>query len=276
MRHFFSTKVRVVLVVALLLAAGLAVAGSLTNMTVGEMLVQGVLTPLRTGVSSLADQAEQLYNYVFRYEALAAENEALREELAALKDQTVDAASAKRENDRLRELLKLKEAHEDYSLVDAYVISKSSTDWNSTFTVNRGSSMGIAVGMVAITESGEVVGLISEVGTNYSVIKSVLDSSMKISATISSSGESGIVQGAYITNQAGLLRMDYLPTSAIIRNKDQVVTAGSTVYPRNLILGYIVDAGYNDTGVAKYALLRPAADLDSLEQVFILTDFSTE
>ena len=70
-----------------------------------------------------------------------------------------------------------------------------------------------------------------------------------------------------------MLRMDYLPSAAVVRNNDQVVTAGSTVYPRNLILGYIVDWAMNDNGIAKYAILKPAADVDSLEQVFIITDF---
>ena len=62
----------------------------------------------------------------------------------------------------------------------------------------------------------------------------------------------------------------------MIRNRDQVVTAGSTVYPRNLILGYVVDAGIGDTGVAKYAVLEPAADIHNLEQVFILTNYAQE
>ena len=70
--------------------------------------------------------------------------------------------------------------------------------------------------------------------------------------------------------------MDYLPSSSVIRNNDQVVTSGSTVYPRNLILGHVIDAGFNDTGVAKFALLQPAADIDKLEQVFILTAFDAE
>ena len=70
--------------------------------------------------------------------------------------------------------------------------------------------------------------------------------------------------------------MDYLPSSSVIRNNDQVVTAGSTVYPRNLILGYVVDAGFDDTGVAKFAMLEPAIELGSLEQVFILTQYTTE
>ena len=82
-----------------------------------------------------------------------------------------------------------------------------------------------------------------------------------------------MVQGGYSTGLEGLLRMDYLPSSAVIRNNDQVVTTGSTVYPRNLILGRVVDAGFDDTGVAKFALLEPAADFGTLEQVFIITEY---
>jgi rod shape-determining protein MreC len=70
--------------------------------------------------------------------------------------------------------------------------------------------------------------------------------------------------------------MNYLPSAAVIRNYDQVVTSGSTVYPRNLILGYVVDAGLSGSGVAKYAILEPAADIDNLEQVFVLTGYDQE
>ena len=273
MRYFFSTKVRVVLIVAVLLAAALAVTANLTGSTPGDLLVKGILTPLRSGVSALTDQAEQIYSYIFNYEALAAENEALQKELAAMKENSKDAESIKRENDRLRDLLELKKQNTDYELVDGYVIGRSSVDWTKTFTINVGSNSGVAEGMCAITANGEVVGLVTEAGSNYCVVKSVLDSSLEISATIAASGYSGMVQGGYTSDQAGMLRMDYLPSSAVIRNNDQVVTAGSTVYPRTLILGYVVDAGFTDTGVAKFALLKPAADIDSLEQVFILTDF---
>ncbi len=276
MRHFFTTKVKVALVLALLLTAGLAVASNLLGVTPGEVLVQTVLTPLRTGARSLTAQAEQLYSYVFEYEQLAAENEQLREELAQLRDEYRSNASIQREIERLRKLLELKQEHEDYTLVDTYIIGWDSGDWSSAFTVNRGTSAGIETGMCAITESGEVVGIVTEVGSNYSIIKTVLDSTLDISAIIASSGYSGMVRGGYATGQEGMLRMDYLSSAAVLRNNDQVVTAGSTVYPRDLILGYVVDAGFNDTGIAKYAILQPAADISSLEQVFILTDFSTE
>ena len=128
--------------------------------------------------------------------------------------------------------------------------------------------------MCVVTANGEVVGLVTEAGSNYSVVKTVLDSSLEISATVASSGYNGMVQGGYASGEKGMLHMNYLPSDAVIRNSEQVVTAGSTVYPRDLILGYVIDAGFDATGVAKYALLEPAASVSSLEQVFILTNYN--
>jgi len=274
MKHYFNARVRVILIVAIVLAVVLAVITNLTGMSIPDMVVKGILTPVRTGVSHLTDQAEQFYSYMFEYESLAAENEQLRQQLAELEDKARQADSIARENDQLRDLLGLTQANEDYVLVDSYIISRSSVDWSSTLTINRGSNLGIQPGMCAITANGELIGLVSEVGTNYAVIKSVLDSSLEISATIAASGYSGMVKGGYTSGLAGLLRMDYLPSDATIRNNDQVVTTGSTVYPRDLILGHVVDAGFDDTGVAKFALLEPAVDIDNLEQVFIITQYN--
>ena len=275
MRHLFSTKIRVILILAVLLAAGLTLVSSITGQTFPDMMVQGVLAPIRAGVNSLTTQAEQYYSYMFEYEALKAENELLKAQIAQIEDDARKAAAVERENQRLREALDLTSAHEDYKLVDAYIIGWSSTDWTNTFTINRGTSAGIQEGMCAITANGEVVGLVTEAGPNYAIVKTVLDSTLEISSIIASSGYTGMVSGGYISGNETLLRMDYLSSSAVIRNKDEVVTSGSTVYPRNLILGHVVDAGFDDTGVAKYAILKPAADISSLEQIFILTEYTT-
>ena len=211
---------------------------------------------------------------MFEYESIAAENERLKEELAQIEDRARQADSIARENERLRALLDLPQAQENYDVVDSYIISHSSSDWSSTFTINRGANVGIQEGLCVITANGELVGLVEEVGPNYAIVKTVLDSSLEISASIASSGYNGMVEGGYSSGLEGLLRMNYLPSEATIRNNDQVVTTGSTVYPRDLILGYVVDAGCDDTGVAKFALLEPAADIGSLEQVFIITNYN--
>ena len=275
MRQLFNTKLRILVIIAVLLTAVLSVMSGLTNRSIPELVVQGILTPFRAAGTALTRTAERYYSYMFRYEALEAENEALKASIAEMEDVARQADATARENTRLRNIIGLTETHEDYKLVDGYIIGWSSTDWSNTFTINRGSDSGIAENMCAITDNGEVVGLVTQVGPNFSVIKTVLDSTLKISATISTSGYNGMVSGGYISGNEKLLSMDYLPSSAIIRNKDQVVTSGSTVYPRGLILGHVVDAGFKETGVAKYAVLQPAAEISSLEQVFILTEFTS-
>ena len=256
MRKLLSSKLIIIIVVAVLITAALAIAAGVSSQTAPGTFVQTLLNPLKAGFNALTKQAEQYYSYMFRYEALAAENEQLKASIAQMEDVARQADATSRENQRLRALLEFKTTHEDYKLVDSYIIGWSSSDFSNTFTINRG--------------------LVTEAGPNYAVVKTVLDSTLEISATIASSGYNGMVSGGYIRGNETLLQMNYLPSSSIIRNKDQVVTSGSTVYPRGLILGHVVDAGFEETGVAKYALLQPAADIASLEQVFILTQYTLE
>ena len=276
MRHLFSTRLRIILVLAVLITAGLSVLSGLTSQSIPDLVIQGILTPFRAAGSALTDAAEKYYSYMFRYEALEAENEVLTARIAAMEDVARQADAVSRENERLRKALNFLSTHEDYVTVDAYIISWSSTDWSNTLTLNRGTNAGVDVNMCVITANGEVVGLVTEVGPNYSIVKTVLDSTLEISTNIATSGYNGMVKGGYISGNETLLRMDYLPSSSIIRNKDQVVTSGSTVYPRGLIVGSVVDAGFEETGVAKYALLEAAADIRSLEQVFIITEYTTD
>ena len=274
MRHLFSTRLRVILIVALLLSAGLAILSNATDLSVPNMLVQGMIAPFKAGAKALTSQAEQFYGYIFNYESLSAENEALKAQIADMQNEARQADAYARENQRLKNMLNYASSRENFVTVDAYIIGRDSTDWSNELTINKGTNAGIEVDMCAITDHGEVVGLVVEVGPNYAVIKTILDSSLEISGTISSTGHNGMVKGGYTSGRKDLLRMDYLPSSSIIRNKDQVVTSGSTVYPRNLIMGYVVDAGFDETGVAKYAILEPATDIAALEQIFVITQYT--
>ena len=276
MRNLFNAKVRILLVVAGLITAALFIMNSVGMVTVPGVITQTLMAPVRAVGTTLASTAELYYSYMFQYEALAAENAELKAQIAEMEDVARQADSVNRENARLRRLNNLLSTNESYKMVDAYIIGWNSTDWNSTLTINRGTNAGIEANMCAVTENGQVVGLVTEAGPNYAVIKTVLDSTLEISGTISVSGYNGMVGGGYIDGHETLLKMEYLPSSAIIRNTDQVVTSGSTVYPKGLIIGNVVDAGFEETGVAKFALLEPAAEINTLEQVFIITSYTTE
>ena len=276
MRNLFTGKIAIILVAALILAIVLSIFGGISNRNPLDLAVQGILTPFRAAATALTTTAEKYYGYMFRYEALAAENEVLKKQIAEMEDTARQAESVTRENQRLRKGMELLETHEDYKLVDAYIIGWNSSDWENTLTINRGTNSGIQRNMCAVTENGEVVGLVTDVGINYAEVTTILDSTLEISGTIASSGYNGMVRGGYIDGHQTLLQMNYLPSAAIIRNKEQVVTSGSTPHPRGLIMGNVVDAGFEETGIAKYALLDPAAEISSLEQIFIITEYTTE
>lgn len=276
MKQIFSKRVRNVLIAALLLSIVLSIAAGALGFRLPDVVVKTVLQPLRSGAQALTRQAEGIYSYLFRYEALEERVQQLEAENAQLREEVRAAAALTREVERLTAALDLKTQREDFVLLDAYIIGWPSGDWSELCTINKGSLAGVQVDQCVITANGEVVGLVTEVGPNYAVVKSVLDSSLEISATIATSGYNGMVQGGYATGEEGYLRMNYLPSDSVICNHDQVVTAGSTLYPRDLVLGNVIDAGFDETGVAKFAILEPAADFGSLEQVFVLTSYATE
>ena len=271
------TKRRLIILIAVIVAIAVALSSALIRGTAaGKNVTQSLLAPFESALSALTRTAERFYNYVFRYESLEAENAYLKERVASMEDEIRSIDTLQRENERLRAVANLLKEHEDYDLLSSYIISWDSSNWRNTFTIGKGTQSGISEGMCAVTEQGQVVGIVTDCGSNWATVTTILDSSLQISATLSSSGYNGIVQGAHKTDKENQLRMDYLSTEAVIRNNDQVVSTGSTLYPRGLILGYVVDDGLDGTGVDKYAIIEPAADFDLLEQVFIIKNYVNE
>jgi len=271
-KQFFSKRLRILLIAAVVVAVFFAVISSMSGSNATNP-VQTLLSPVRSLTASATKAAERFYNYAFNYENLEAEKTVLQEKIASMEEAMRAVDTLERENERLRALLQIAEDHEDYRFLSADIIAWDSSNWSSSFTINKGEEKGDAVGMCAVTEFGQVIGLVTEAGTNWATVTTVLDSSMEISAFVSSSGYSGVCEGSYRTGEAGSLRLSYLPTDAVMKNGDQVVTTGSTLYPKDLILGYVSDAGLDETGMSKYAVLDAAVNFDSLEQIFIITDY---
>ena len=276
MKKLFTGRVKTILGFALALAILTGIISSMFGAAWPSRVVRTVITPLRSAISAVSRQVERYYNFQFSYESLEARNDYLQKRLTQMEDDVRTADALERENKRLRELCNLRDEHADYVFDDAYIVSWDSSSWKNAFTIAKGTGDGLAEGMAVVTEYGQVVGLITEIGSNWATVTTVLDNSREISACVASSGNTGVVQGAYTYGYPNKLRLNYLPAETILRNNDQVVTTGSSLYPKGLILGYIEDAGMDETGVAKYAIVQPAADFDTLEQVFIVTNYQQD
>ena len=275
MKRIFSLRVVVTLLVAVVIAALIAVGMAVSERTpLGQRVTEAVLQPVRSGVAVLTRQVERIYNYMYDYDRLEAENEMLRQRIAQMEQENQAAAELLAENERLREFLNLQEEHDEFSYLTAYITGWDSSNYRSGFTIGKGSASGITVGIAALNEYGQMVGVVTDVGLNWATVTTVLDSNLRISAQISGSGYTGVAQGTLQTGAAGDIRLNYVSVNAVMKNGDLVVTSGSNTYPKGLPLGYVTAFGLSESGTDRFATVTAGANFSSLEQVFLILDYT--
>ena len=197
-KNFWSGRMKTILIAALVVAILAAVVlGLSSGASFFENVTGSILSPVRSAVAAIDRQFEKYYNYLFQYAKLEADNAALQSQILSMEEDIRTVEELQRENERYKALLQLSESHEDYSYVASYITSWDSSDYKSAFTIGKGTNYGLEEGMCAITENGQVVGLITEVGFNWATVTTIMDSSLEISASIASSGYNGVVQGTF-------------------------------------------------------------------------------
>ena len=237
----------------------------------------GVAGPVSRAASSAIEWIEGIYGYIYEYDQLEAENAALRAELAELRQTAIQSAENAEENERLRELLGFAEQHADFTYEPAKITAWSSSNWASTFTISKGADNAqetIEVGDCVVTEYGALVGQIIEVGSTWSTVRTVIDSSIEVGALVGEAGSVGMCVGDFSLMQQGLLKLTYLSENAQLVEGEAVLTSGKGTYiPRGLIIGYIRSVLSEAGGQTLYGVVEPACDLGRLSQVFVVTDF---
>ena len=276
MKDFFRNNGLLILIAAALLAALTAVGSYLFQGAPNplENVLGVVTTPIRDGISALAGWAEGIYNYSFHYEELQAETERLRAELAQLQETARDAEAAVKENERLRELLGLREQRRELTFESATITARSTSNWASTMTLSKGSAQGVAAGDCVVDAAGNLVGIIDEAGTNWSTMITVVDATLEMGALLSRTESIAILEGDFTLMAQERLKLTYLPENTELLTGDLVLTSGlGGNYPSDLVVGTIASIHTDASGMSRYAVITPAADLESLVQVFIIKDF---
>lgn len=276
MKDFLRHNGILILIIAVLLAAITAVASYALKGTANPLsnALGVVTTPIRNGVSSFVGWAEGVYNYSFRYQELEEENQRLRSQIAELEEKAREGEAASKENELLREALGLRAKRSDFVLESARVTARSTSNWASTLTLSKGSVQDVAAGDCVVDAAGNLVGIIDEVGSNYSVMITVVDANLQMGGIVSRTDSTAMLEGDFTLMQEGLLKMTYLPENTELLTGDLVLTSGLTgIYPSGLVVGAIESLHTDPSGMSRYAVLAPAADLDRLVEVFIIKEF---
>ena len=276
MKDFFRHNGILILVIAVLLAAVLAVASALIP-TVPNLLANamGVISaPVRGGLSAASDWIEYQYNRMADYDDMARENQELKERVAELEAQVREGVADSEENQRLRELLELREKRSDFVFESASVTARSATSWEATLTLSKGSIHGVEAGDCVIDSRGNLVGVVAQVGVNWSTAVTLLDPELEMGALIFRTDGAAILEGDYGLMPEGRLKLTYLPDNDQLIAGDVILTSGEGQrYPAGLTVGYVEEVRTDESGMERYAVLAPAAELDSLSQVFIIKEF---
>ena len=235
---------------------------------------QSVAAPLEKLFDGGAERVQAFQAYMRDYDALKAENEALKTRIAEMEAEVRQSQGANAENDRLRTLLELKRSHTDYVLLDASIISWGSSNWSSTFDLDKGSFSGVQTGDCVITENGFVVGVVTETGLYSCSVRTLIDPQAAMGATVHSTGLSAVAEGDFSLMTEGKLKLTYVFENTALELGDTVLTSGAGgVYPAGLVIGKITDTAAEDGGYGQYGVVTPAAELSGLGQVFLILDY---
>jgi len=217
--------------------------------------LQRQITSVRTGLKSLEELERE-------NGALQVENRQLRATNQALRD-------VEHEVNRLRHALNYRE-RSVFKLVPAEIVTRDSSTWWHTVTINRGKEDRIDSDMPVVTDEG-LVGKTTTVSNTISVVLLVTDENCKVAASVEGTREQGIVSGERVAGGlTPLLDLNFLTKQANLQPGQKAYTSGvGGVFPSGLLIGTV--KSFRVRELDGQAQLTPAVDLSHLEDVFVVT-----
>ncbi len=176
------------------------------------------------------------------------------------------------ENQRLRELLDLKERYPEFKTTSASVIARDSGNYCRMLTVDKGKESGIAVNQAVLAQDG-LVGLVFEVGNGWSKIQTILDPATSVGCRITRTGDISVTEGDITLINEGLLQMLYISSQFTILEGDIVETSGlGEIYPKGIPIGRINEIKVDESSNSQYATIAPIVDFSNVYEVLVITE----
>ncbi|MGN1442771.1 MAG: rod shape-determining protein MreC [Acutalibacteraceae bacterium] len=275
MRHFFkSVRFRVFALVICALLCGMIVAVATENPSSPLTSAVGtVVGPMRKAASAVAEKFSWFKDSFASAGAYKNENERLKEKVAEYESRLAGYDEAMHKLESYETILEVKEKNPDFSIVPADIIGTDSSDIFSSIIINKGSSDGVKVNDPVIY-GNYLVGVVKKVNYSYSVIESILNPSVNVSAIESKTREAAYITTDTQQSEEGKCILAGLDRTTEISPGGIVLTSGiGGIYPSGLIIGTVSQVLRSDIDISSYAIVTPGADIRSLEDVFVITAF---
>lgn len=275
MREFFkSLRFKIILAVVAVILGGMLYAASTGGLaTIPEQILSYVVYPIQRAAAAVSDGISEFLSVFLDARANYEENIALKEQIAEYRKMLVDYEDTKTENERLKEITGLKELNEDFEFQPAGVIARDPDDRFGSFTIDIGTLHGISVRDPVVTGAG-LIGYISKVGPTYAQVTTILSPDCNVGAMEIRTKDTGNITGTVEYAAEGLTKFELLPRETEVQEGDIVVTAGTSgLFPQNLVVGTVEEVALEQSGITRYAVIRPVTEISEVKNVFVLTDF---
>ena len=201
------------------------------------------------------------------------ENQALTEKVDDLAQAKVQLQTLQAENRALKDQLQIENTLTDYKVVNAVVISRSPSNWQSQLIVNKGSNAGIKKGM-SVMGSGGLIGRVSEVNTTNAKVELLSDDSQVADRfAIRVANKDGEVVDGIVTSfkqEKNLIVMGQITSDVSWEKGDLVTTSGlGGVTPAGLYVGKVQKISQDDYGLSKKIYINPATDFNNIPVVSV-------
>ncbi|MGC9198230.1 MAG: rod shape-determining protein MreC [Acidobacteriaceae bacterium] len=195
------------------------------------------------------------------------QNAALQDEVARLREEEASFAEDAAQGRRLQRLLEFREQYA-LSNVAAEVIGTSGSDRSRVLYLNKGSDDGLKPDQPVITPDG-VVGKIRDVFPHTAQLLLINDPSSGAGVVLASTRIRCILRGT----ESGQVEINDLTPDSRIKVGEPVVTSGGDlVFPRGLPVGTVQSIALDPLHQPYTAItVKPAADLNRLEEVLVIT-----
>lgn len=275
MREFFHTvKFKVlVCIFAFLLGFLIYVAIAAGASSLPKMFLETVSSPFVSLSTAVSDWMENTIDKFMNADKYKQENELLKEQLAEIYNNVLEKEELQKENEQLKDMLEISENHKDFKWsAPCSVTARNSADISGGFTVNRGTNDGISLYDPVFTKTG-LVGIVSEVSNNYSVISTILSTDINIGVSGAESHALGIVENDLDSAYTGHCVMNYTGRDSGIQKEEIIVTSGSSFFPKGVLFGTVTDIINDPNGLSVHVQIKPFVDVFTVSEVFILIDF---
>lgn len=244
--------------------------GNSRKVTIFENVVANLISLPQRFVVNAKNYTSENNEYFSNVERLQKENEELTQELKEINEKLLNYENLQAENELLKKHIKLANLYPDYSIIVADIITASTSNWEYTYTINRGSKDGIEPNMAVIAESG-LVGYIESVTSNTAKVVSILDAGNAVSARVTRTRDTVISKGSLSLAEKRQMRITNIPIGVSLIEGDKIETSGlGGIYPKGILIGKVRSFEQKSNPVENEAIIESYVDFDKLETVAVI------